>query len=153
MIEARDWQAHMKAVHAMPQAQATLRMMGNTEEQVKYVLANYPDAYNNDGFLLMRVFQFFPCRSAHYLYDAGRGEHGITARTYEDLAYALKHASSITRIGRALRAELAAKQGITELSDWKAAQRAMQEQWSTGYWASRQQEGWGANTYVPSGGD
>lgn len=140
----------MLAAHGMEQGQATLYMLTKTEDQVKYVLSGYPAAFNNDGFLLMRVFQFFPCRTARYIYHTQRNEYGIIAKTYSDLAYAMKHAASITRIGRALRAELKAKQGEAAMGDWKSAQRAMQEEWSIGYWAARKQEGWLPNAYVPS---
>ena len=149
MINHEDMQQHMLKAHAMTQEQATLYMIAKTEDQVKYVLSRYADEFNSNGWLLKRIFQLFPFRSARYIYDPMHEEHALAARSEDDLAYALKHAESITRIGRALRAQLREKQGIDSASDWKAAQRAMQAEWSTSYWGGQKVADWLPNTYVP----
>jgi hypothetical protein len=71
--------------------------------QVAFIYEHYPQAICNDGILLQKAFMTFPFKSVRYVYEPEHNNVGLVAENYLDFVYALKHASTWTRCGRAFR--------------------------------------------------
>src|SRR5262249_23598198 len=75
-----------------------------TTEQVEFVLNNFPQARYHNGVLIEKVLQYWPYRNSRCIYDPRTQQVELKANI-EDFFYIMKHAETITRLGRAYRAK------------------------------------------------
>lgn len=129
MLPHKDYEAHCLRMHPELEEQRIAKTIRTAKEQVAWIMEHNNSAINNNGVLLLKMFQKWPINSARYIYDPGNKQVGIIAESYEDLIYALKHAETITRLGRAWRHINGRQIGI------KPLEREAEYAFSTGYWA------------------
>ena len=129
-IPIKDYDAHLTESHPEAIIDRIRYTITKAKDQVDYVLQREPAARNNNGVLLQKVFKLFPINTARYVYSPSTKEIGLLAESYEDFIYAMKHAETITRLGRAWRkAHPEADQGS------KPDERRVEYGFSTAYWA------------------
>jgi hypothetical protein len=126
-IDSPLFELHVQETHHITIAEQALKTITRTAEQVAYAFEHYPECYNNDGALCARVMRLFPFRNVSITYDQQTKKLKLEG-DYDDVMYAFKHISTITRVGRAYRAK------HQRDTDTKSVQRELQENFSRSFW-------------------
>jgi hypothetical protein len=126
-IKLEQYDAHLESKHEVAIEEKILLTITKTSEQVDYIYSRFPSALNNNGVLIEKVLQYWPCRGARAIYNQETKKVALEA-DIEDFFYVMKHIETITRIGRAWRS----KHELAPSS--KQSERQLQEQISRSYW-------------------
>ena len=126
-IKLELFDEHQASRHGATIEQKILLTITKTSEQVDYIYSKFPAALNNNGVLIEKVLQYWPCRGARAIYSPESKKVTLEAGI-EDFFYVMKHIETITRIGRAWRS----KHELAPSS--KQSERQLQEQISRSYW-------------------
>ncbi len=132
---------HTASEHPEMIEEMALKAIATASARVQYIYDTYPEARNSNGDLILLVMRKIYPRAIRY--TEKDGIVSITAN-YKEMAYFLKHAQSLTRLGRHIRQPAAtgqyaagggiAKRGITTK---EAARRIMElspaERWHEGF--------------------
>lgn len=101
-IAEGDYAIHIEEEHSRQIEKEALSTITKTSEQVLWILKRFPETRSNNGWLLEKTLQYFPFKNTRVIYDQATKECELRA-PIEVFAEILKHAETITRLGRDIR--------------------------------------------------
>jgi hypothetical protein len=137
-VEDNRMTQHQEQVHSQEIIHTTIQAIIGTEERVQYILEHNKAAQSNPGVLVEKYMQYFPFKGYRIIYDATTGQVQMpTFATYEDAIYFIKYMGTISRCDRAVRSKFPTLNG----SPRARARRAVEEQFSRGFWPNHYEGG------------
>ena len=94
----KDYDAHIAQAHPEHFERLALLSIKTAEKQVEYIYNHHPETKQDNGLLLFYFAKGYPKLN---LYE--EGNNYIIKAPYDNFFYFLKHANSITRLGRHIR--------------------------------------------------